>query len=60
MITLDTLKDRVYDLHLTEEQKEQVIDIIDTAYALGGEVGYDTATRNFLPKILELMGSVGK
>ena len=43
MITLDTLKDSIDALHLTTEQKEQVIDIIETAYALGSEVGYDKA-----------------
>ena len=58
MITLDTLKDSVNALHLTTEQKEQVIDIIETAYALGGEVGYDKAQKNFMPIILDLMSSV--
>ena len=60
MITLDTLKDSVYALHLTTEQKEQVIDIIETAYSLGGEVGYDKAQNNFMPIILDLMNCVEK
>lgn len=40
MITLDTLKDSVYSLHLTIEQDEQILEIIETAYRLGCENGY--------------------
>ena len=40
MITLDTLKDSVYALHLTIEQDEEIMNIIETAYILGLKKGY--------------------
>jgi hypothetical protein len=58
MITLDTLKDRVYPLHLSTEQDEEIKDIIETAYRLGWENGYDEAGRNYTPIIEKLMTSV--
>jgi hypothetical protein len=58
MITLDTLKDSVYALHLTIEQDEQVMDIVETAYRLGCENGYDEAGRMYAPIIDKLMTSV--
>lgn len=58
MITLDTLRDSVYALHLTTEQDEQIMEIIETAYRLGCENGYDDAKSNFTPIILQLMDSV--
>jgi hypothetical protein len=59
MITLDTLKDSVYSLHLTIEQDEQVMDIIETAYRLGCENGYDEAGINYQRIIDKLMSCVG-
>ena len=58
MITLDTLKNSVYALHLTTEQDEEIKDIIETAYRLGFENGYDEAQNNFMPIILDLMNCV--
>jgi hypothetical protein len=58
MITLDTLQDSVYALHLTTEQDEEIMDIIETAYRLGCENGYDEAGRNYQPIIDKLMSSV--
>lgn len=58
MITLDTLKDSVYALHLTTEEDEEVKDMIETAYRLGWENGYDEAGRNYQPIIEKLMTSV--
>ena len=55
MITLDTLKDRVYPLHLSTEQDEEIKDIIETTYRLGWENGYDEAKSRFLPIIQKLM-----
>ena len=59
MITLDTLKDRVYPLHLSTEQDEEIKDIIETAYRLGWENGYDEAGLNYQPVIDKLMSCVG-
>lgn len=58
MITLDTLKDSVYTLHLTTEQDEEIKEIIETAYRLGCENGYDEAQSNFTPIILQLIDSI--
>ena len=58
MITLDTLKDSVYALHLTTEQNEEIKDIIETAYRLGCENGYDQAGINYQSIIDKLMSSV--
>ena len=58
MITLDTLKNSVYALHLTTEQDEEIKDMIETAYRLGFENGYDEAKENFTLIILDLMSSV--
>ena len=55
MITLNTLKDRVYPLHLSTEQDEEIKDIIETAYRLGWENGYDEAKSRFLSIIQKLM-----
>lgn len=55
VITLETLKAEVYSLHLSSEQEEKVMDIIETAYRIGDENGYDIAGRNYTPIILELM-----
>jgi len=52
------LQKRVYALHLTTEQNEEVEDIIETYYSLGWENGYDQAGRNYQPIILKLMSSV--
>ena len=59
MITLDTLKTKAYGL-LTSENDEQILEIIETAYRLGSEDGYDKAKENFTPIILELMNLVEK
>ena len=59
MITLDTLKTKAYGL-LTSENDEQILEIIETAYLLGWENGYDEAKSNFTPIILELMNLVEK
>ena len=55
MITLDTIKDQVYALHLSTEQDEEIMDIIETAYRLGLENGYDDAGRNYTPIVEKLM-----
>jgi hypothetical protein len=55
MITLDIIKDQVYALHLSTEQDEEIKDMIETAYRLGCENGYDEAGRNYTPIIQELM-----
>ena len=57
MITLDTLKTKAYGL-LTSETDEQILEIIETAYRLGFENGYDEAKENFTLIILDLMSSV--
>lgn len=51
MITLDTLKDRVYPLHLSTEQDEEIKDIIETAYRIGWENGHDETIKNYTPII---------
>ena len=57
MITLDTLKTKAYGL-LTSENDEQILEIIETAYRLGWENGYDEAGRNYTLIIEKLMTSV--
>ena len=52
------LQKRVYALHLTTEQNEEVEDIIETYYSLGWENGYDQAGINYQPIIDKLMSSV--
>jgi hypothetical protein len=58
MITLDTLKTKAYGL-LTSENDEQILEIIETAYRLGWENGYDEAGLNYQPVIDKLMSCVG-
>ena len=58
MITLDGIKDQVYALHLSTEQDEEIKELIETAYRLGLETGYDEAGRNYTPIILDLMSSL--
>jgi len=60
MITLDTLKDQVYALHLSTEQDEEVKDLIETAYRLGWENGYDDAGRNYTPIVEKLMSELAE
>jgi len=57
-ITKEQLNNRVYPLHLSTEQDEEIKDIIETAYRLGWENGYDEAGRNYTLIIEKLMTSV--
>lgn len=58
MITLETIQNQVYALHLSTEQDEEIKELIETAYRLGLENGYDEAGRNYIPIIQELMSSL--
>lgn len=45
---IENLKKQVYSLHLpTTEEDNQVMDLIEKAFALGCELGYDIAKTKF-------------
>lgn len=44
---IEYLKNQVYSLHLPTTEENQVMDLIEKAFALGCELGYDIAKTKF-------------